>query len=56
MTMSGPNADKMPKQAPIKTSTTTWLVKGVGIVKGVYELGEPGAKTTPPMELVSYTK
>ena len=56
MTMEGPMAGMMPKQPPQKGKTTTWLAKGVGVVKTEVNMtdakGKPLLRTS---ELVSYS-
>lgn len=56
MSMEGPMAAMMPKQPPQKGKSTTWVAKGVGVVKTEVSLsdarGKPQVHTT---ELVSYS-
>lgn len=56
LTMEGPMAAMMPKQPPQKGKSTTWVAKGVGVVKTEVNLsdakGKPQIHTT---ELVSYS-
>lgn len=56
MTMEGPMAAMMPKQPPVKGKSTTWLVKGIGVVKTENTLTD--AKGQPQVnvsELVRYS-
>jgi hypothetical protein len=56
MTASGKGAANIPKRPPTDSKETTWVVKGIGIVKQQSSGSQPGDPSFPAMELVSFSK